>query len=96
MKTSDVDNVFSMLDHLAWCRRANLFEDDFKTKFKQYLKDNSDYSELFIKIMANTYWNSVSIRGLVETFQEYIQDEVCNRALAHAISVGTDIKNTDQ
>lgn len=96
MKTSDADNVFSMLDHLAWCRRANLFEDDFKTKFKQYLRDNSGHSELFIKIEADVYWKKVSTMGLVETFQEYIHAEVCNRALAHAISVGTDIKNTDQ
>lgn len=67
-------NSLEALDYLAWRLRVNLFG-DFVDKFEAMGIELFSWDPLFAKITANDVYRSIKERGLVETYQEYIQDK---------------------
>lgn len=67
-------NSLAALEHLAYKRRCNLFG-DFVDKFEEKAIELYSWKPLFAKITANQVYKSINTRGLVETYQENIQDE---------------------
>ena len=77
--------IFFMIEHLAWRARC-CFVDDFKKAVREWYKTNTSENDIFIDMTANSLWNSMSSRGIVETFQNYITDKECCRAFVYALN----------
>jgi hypothetical protein len=88
MKQRSNEEVLEMLDYLAWKVRVSSFEDDFKNKIRQWYFENTKESPFYITIMCGLLWASYSSKGLVETYQEYIQDKDVCKVLCHAVNTG--------
>lgn len=80
------DEVLSMLDYLAWKLRVSAFEDDFKSLVKQWYSENTDVDDHYGIYMATILWDNYHHKGMVETYQENIQDEEACRALVYAVN----------
>lgn len=67
-------NSLEALDYLAWMSRVNLFG-DFVDKFEAMGIELFSWSSVHAKITAIEVYEMIKKRGLVETYQEYIQDK---------------------
>lgn len=79
------EEVFDMLDYLAWCNRC-LFEDEFKKKFMFYCVSVVSMEITHATWDTDDAWRSIKKRGIVGTFQEYISCKDFCKALVYAIN----------
>lgn len=87
MKYYREDELFNIMEYLAFCGRCSIFKDDFINSVTGYLmlEHNYDYADAIYS--GVTLYASVLKRGVVETFQEFIgSDDYC-KALIHAYFV---------
>lgn len=80
------DDVFKMLDYIAFRCRVSLFKDVFINNVVEWYSKNTNEDAMFSTFQAETLWTSINKRGVVETYQEFITDtDICN-ALAYALN----------
>lgn len=72
------------LEYLAWKSRVNLFG-DFVDKFAEKAMELFSWNSLYAMMTANDVYNHIEKHGLVETYQEYIQDQQVIQVLCNIL-----------
>ena len=79
------DQLFDMLDFLAWCNRC-LFEDSFKKNFMFYCVTKLSMENHHALWDTDDAWRSIIKRGILGTFQEYISNKDFCKSLVYSIN----------
>jgi hypothetical protein len=80
---STPEDLNKALEYLAFCDRCT-FPADFEEKFYAYMESLGKYSHAYILMYRYDVQRTLRNKGLVETYQEYIQDKDVCMAIAHA------------
>lgn len=81
------DEVFSMLDYLAWKLRCSSFQNDFKNRVKEWYQENTEHDDDYATYSSIILWDTYIKKGMVETYQEFISDEEICKAFVYAVNI---------
>ena len=80
------EELLLCLDYLAWCDRCH-FKNDYLDKFIKYGMNINNWEYTYSRYLAVDTFQKIFEKGIVYTYQQFINDKETLFAIVHAYKV---------